>query len=733
MSQPTANWESFALQIPGQDLLEPVRAILEVLLIFLEILKTLLDVIKILLILFANAVIALVEALIALILALFEALKRTGIYVWWDIPNLIIDPNLNRHFGGYTAFLQRFKGSCLDVRDPNRPQPIAGATNSGFLLLVVDEQLPTQLIKLIMILMYFFGQEFKAPHYKAPANVKVLPVGSSGDPLLSVVDVFEQQPTSLVIEWSLPGKQVSGDAGQRPVFQDYAQEFVPPNFLIEKSTVNPNQAIDVSQLSNPLAAGLVTMSIPTNFELNGQPGQTTMKTIKVGDFWNDPFIKFQSYIPINPSTNFGTFLAGQLGTFRYIDNNVKAGQTYWYRVRATSGDVQVNSGSEGQDGTITFSTSPTTNPITGRQFIPYPGGQPTAMVGRASPIHSATVPLFATAPFDVIANLIALFEVAFSLNFHLPFPTGATFDQNGLPTGNTTPEQIGVGSLMTLAGSLTSFQAVPILGSAAGLGAVTPLPNPATGDFPSLPWQTYPVSSNSTRLAIIVAGALLNTNNAPALQKYMTVGFPKSPTPGFTPFSSTGMPVTNLSSFVLALTSPTPNTAALLAAQTSYGNVFGDPGTRLNILAAINYVKTFTLGGVPPDWKAILLLRDIIPWAGQLIYELIAKIQALLAAFQGLMQEIIAFINLIERKIQTLEQFIEYLISILDFLLSLEIGLFVLFLPETSGDITSWFAAIDGAGGSPPTSGPSGYTAGVSLAYIAPDVTAFVTALSLIF
>src|SRR5579864_8635331 len=157
MAQASANWQSFAIQIPGQDLLEPVRAILEVLLIFLEILKTLLEVVKILLILFANVIIALVEALISLILTLFEALKRTGLYIWWDIPNLIIDPNLNRHFGGYTAFLQRFKGSCLDVRDPNRPQPISGATQSGFLLLVVDADVPITLIRLIMILMYFFG------------------------------------------------------------------------------------------------------------------------------------------------------------------------------------------------------------------------------------------------------------------------------------------------------------------------------------------------------------------------------------------------------------------------------------------------------------------------------------------------------------------------------------------------------------------------------------------------
>jgi hypothetical protein len=720
-----ANWEAFVIQIPGVDLLEPVRAILELLVIFLEILKTLLEVVKILLILFANFIIALVTALINLILTLFYALARTGLYVWWDIPNLIIDPNMNRQYGGYQAFLQRFKGSCLNVRDPNRPQPLAGATESGFLLLVVDAQLPLNLIKFIMILMYFFGQEFKAPHYKAPSNVKVLPVGAKGDPILSVVQVFEQQPQALVIEWGLPGRQVSGDNSQRPVFQDFANELLPPNFVIEKSSVNPNQAIDISQNENPAAAGLVTMSEATNFEMNGQPNQTVMRTVKLGDFWNDPFIKFQTYIPISPTENAGTFFAGQLGTFRYIDTNVKPGQTYWYRVRATSGDLAI-----APDGSVEFDTTPSQNIITGRTFIPYPGASPTATVGRASPIHSATVPIFPPSSFDVIGNLVALFEVAFSLNFHQPITPGLQFQSNGLPIAPATVLDIGLGSLTQQAGALVAFSAVPLLGAAAGAGAVATsfAPNPATGQYPQAPWQQPNVVRNATRLAIIVAQALLTSNNAPALQKYMTGPLPKSPAP-----SVPGVLASNVSQLVLSLTPNSTDPQTMLQAQTAYGNAFVDPGTRLNVLAAVNYVKTFTLQGAPPNWKAILLLRDIIPWAGQLLFELIAKIQALLAAFQGLIAEIIAFINLIERKINTLEQFIEYLISILNFLISLELGLFVFFLPSTSGDISSWFAALDGAGGSPPTSGPTGYTCGVALAYIAPNIAPLVAALSLIF
>jgi hypothetical protein len=725
MPTSSANWESFALQIPGEDLLEPVRAILEVLVIFLEILKTLLETVKVLLILFANAVIALVEALISLILTLFEALKRTGFYAWWNFPDLQKDPNLNWHYGGYQKFLTRFKGSCINVRDPNRPQPIAGATASGFILLVVDADLPLQLIRLVLILKRFFGQDATAPQYRAPSNVKVLPVGSNGDPVLSVVDVFEKQPTALVIEWSLPSKQASGDAGQRAVFADYAQEFVPPNFLIEKSATNPNVTIDVKQLSNATAAGLVTQTVTTNFEVNGQPNQPVTTTIKIPDYYNNPFIKFQKYISINPLVGSLTFFLGQLGTFRYIDTDVQPGQTYWYRVRATNGDMTIN-----PDGSVPFTTS-SIDPMTGRYYIAYPGGNPSANVGKASPIHSATVPVFPPGNFDVISNLKALFKVAFSLNFHLPLPGGiggATFSSNGSPIYPTTVLSVGLGSLTQMAGPLTSFQAVPLLGSSVSrLGSVAITPNPA-GTLPQAPWQVSNVIRNATRLSIIVAGALLNTNNAVNFQKFMTTGFPKSPAPDIL-----GIEATNLSQFVLSFTSTSTDPAAIQQAQGSYAIAFSDLATRLNILAAVNYVKVFLLVAAPPDWKSVSLLRDIIPWAGQLLYELIAKIQALLAAFQGLMAEITAFINLIERKINILEQFIEYLISILDFLLSLEIGLFVLFLPGTGGDISSWFAAIDGAGGSPPTSGPNGYTAGLALAYIGVDIGAFATALQLIF
>jgi hypothetical protein len=115
------------------------------------------------------------------------------------------------------------------------------------------------------------------------------------------------------------------------------------------------------------------------------------------------------------------------------------------------------------------------------------------------------------------------------------------------------------------------------------------------------------------------------------------------------------------------------------------------------------------------------------------LYELLAKMQALLDAYSGVIEELKAFIDLIIRKIDTLEQFLQYLISILDFVLSLQVGFYILTVPKTSGDTTEWVTLIQNAGGSPPPSGAGGYTAGVALAYVAPNVDAFASAFDLIF
>ena len=60
-------------------------------------------------------------------------------------------------------------------------------------------------------------------------------------------------------------------------------------------------------------------------------------------------------------------------------------------------------------------------------------------------------------------------------------------------------------------------------------------------------------------------------------------------------------------------------------------------------------------------------------------------------------------------------------------------GVYVLSVPELNGTAQSWVSAIDTAGGTKPPSGPGGYSAGIALGYVAPDIAAFKTAFSIIF
>lgn len=115
-----------------------------------------------------------------------------------------------------------------------------------------------------------------------------------------------------------------------------------------------------------------------------------------------------------------------------------------------------------------------------------------------------------------------------------------------------------------------------------------------------------------------------------------------------------------------------------------------------------------------------------------MIYDLLAKVQALLDAFKGVFDEINAFIALLERKIQALERFLEFLINILNLIESLQIGAYMLIAFDLS-DTTSWVSTIDTAGGTPPPRNPGGYSAGIAFAYSGTDVVAFKTAFSLIF
>lgn len=768
-----ADWQAIVVQVPGKDLLEPVRNVLETLLVFLEILKALLDTIKTFLIDFGNPIKALVEVLLALIQELLNALRVSGMFGYFDIPDPTVDPNFDTVFGGFDAFTNRFKGSLFDSKDFNRPQPRRGSTRSGFVLIVVEAETIFGLIRLIRQLMRFFGKEFSSPRYEAPGNFKALPVGADGDPILAVLPIFSKQIEAIQLSWTLPSSQETPDPGFSDLVTRVAAEFVPPSFLIERADVAPTQKLNVSSgndtspvntsiLHDPDTIGLVEYDRPTEFTVQGSPGTRVVRREPLLDDQGEPIVKFNRYTTIE-GVNV-TNILGQLGRFRYIDNDVEIGRTYYYRVRPYSGELDVVTFTNGQSYLNWAKADPPgtsagqgagSGAATWTLKWPSKSVDDPIVMGKPTAILSVTIPK--TIPdFDVIEVLKRVFQTAFSLDFQLPPDPDAQFDAQGDPINDTSPIQVGRGSMMNLAGILASFQSFPTIGAlaeAANVGpsfdevdlegvdttTVTLREDEITGRPIELPWQKFSVRRQSAKLALTVASALLEAGEdalvsfRDLMQGPFPAGIPTAPELLQQGNPPSLIPSPNLEKVVFSYTYVDENGNTDFPTARRYVAGYTDVIFRQNVLLAIKFLQSFTLGGVPHDWVSIVPLRDIIPWSAQIIYDILDAIQKLLNAFQGVIDEIKAFIDLLIRKIDAMERFIQFLIEILNFIDGLQVGAYILTATGISGDATDWANIVDTAGGDRPPQRPGGYSAGVSFAYVGADVTAFENALNIIF
>jgi hypothetical protein len=735
-----ADWQSFSIQVPGKEILEPVREVLETLLVYLEVLKTLLDTIKTFLIDFGNPIKALVQALLSLIVELLNSLKVSGFFGYFDVPDPLTDPNFDLSFGGFEAFTQRFKASLYDSADLNRPQPRTGSTQSGFVLLVVQAETVFGLLRLIKQLLRFFGKDFSSPKYAAPANFKLVHVGESGDPILAVASIFTTGIKAVQLSWTLPTNMETPDPGFTDLVTKVADEFVPPAFLIERSEIAPTRPLEVSSgdetdpvsltdLHDPTTAGMPQYDRLTEFTVQGSPGKRLTVKDQLRDSQGEPIVKFQRYTVIDGLNV--TNILGQLGTFRYIDTDVELGKTYYYRVHAYSGELDVvNSGTNTSYINWKAAVPPGRNPEQYAYTMEWPSkNSDPVIMGTATAILQVTVPKVIP-DFDVIEVLRSLFKTAFSLDFQIPLSPDATFDDSGNPTGTTSPIQVGRSSLTNIASALAAFQSFPILGEVAALeaaGQSATTGNPITGASIQMPWEKVSVKRQSARLTQALASAMLSAGEnvlsdfRNIMQGPFQAGVPSSE------YLDPNSPP-NLQNLVTYMTKVPVDTAGVKR----YEDGYLDLTVRKNVLVAIQYLLNLTGVGMKVDWVAIVPLRDIIPWSGQMIYELLAAIQKLLDAFQGVMDEIKAFIDLLIRKIDAMERFIEFILQILNFIDSLQVGAYVLNASGIGGGLGDWVNIIDTAGNPPPKL-PGGYSGGVGLAYVATDAAAFEAAFNIIF
>lgn len=744
-----ATWQSITLEIPGKNVLQPIVNMMETLMVYLEVLKAILETIKKFLVAIGNPIKALVESIMALIQEVIQALNQVGLYGYFDIPNPDVDPNFSRCSGGSSTFLKRFSWSLYSTTEPNRPQPVASLNQSGFVMLMVSADGIVEVIRLINAILMFFGKDHIQARYAAPANVRCLPLGPKGDPIFAIASIFNTQLTGVAIEWSLATSQTAHTVGFDDMFPNAAQEFVPQTWLIEKSAIPVTKEItvdDMTSLSD--SAGKVMVMRETPFQ---KTGVLMSRKEPLRDDHREAVIKFQQYFVVDASSP--TFWTGQLGTFRWVDTEVKPDTIYYYRVRAFSGNLAIDN-----ENWMVFN-GPVFTPNNPMTFVwPSTDGNPISM-GNPSGIMQIRLPKIPT-NFDMVNNLERLFQTAFSLNFHLPpivehdnakppnitrpvfvtTPNPASPKTIGMPaTPKTLVTDIGLGSLQSQAGTLATFNSGPLASLVQDLTSLTTAytPDSVTGQLPQMPWQTLGVRYQAARLADLTAKHMLSNGSAciasvqTAMQSYPTYGL-----------SDVGVlkGKTNISQMVFALTDigdgsgiDTYTNAITRQQAATYGQIFNDANFRLNILKVVNYIVQVALGGGGGAWVSVCFLRDIVPWSGQILYRIVAYIQALLDAFNGVMQQVADFINLIERKIAALERFIEFLIKVMEYILSLKISCYALSSGTMTGGVDQWLETIANAGGNKPPDNPGGYSAGVVLAYVAPNVSLIESAFNLIF
>jgi hypothetical protein len=152
--------------------------------------------------------------------------------------------------------------------------------------------------------------------------------------------------------------------------------------------------------------------------------------------------------------------------------------------------------------------------------------------------------------------------------------------------------------------------------------------------------------------------------------------------------------------------------------------------------SAVNSVLTPLMGamslrGEPPNWISAFPSYNLIP---NQVFALLRRIEAealgLLAAFDGIVTDILNYIDLIEKRVDAINELIDFIQEIIDMLKQFKFpGMWMLYVPFDDGGVAGvverYLAATDG-----PTPNDMSYTAGIVCMMNDPILGAFFAMLS---
>jgi hypothetical protein len=711
------SWNSLSLQevvtgvIKDPSPVEAAQSVFGTVKDLIQVVMDFLDLIKSLIVGFDNPFQAILQLILEEIRKLIQDLRATGIYELAVLPDMQKDPDLSMISKGYSGFVGTVVSSMGDYQDPNRPQFSEHAYMGGVVVLFAISNL-AELIKSINNLYVFMKRSFGILP-AAPVNLTASLAADGGNPFLkfanelNVVPLGETasvgvsiQGTSL--EWSLPSvpvrwlmpdwfliercsvKQGHGVSIKKPVDTYQSADGVsgteqhtyePVKFMGKDwamwdrvAAVRPTWASgmtgSISQFGGPAALALTGVE----YALSG--GLAYICPEENYRFWdhpNDGAVPTPYPDPDNPGKNLWMAGGAPYAASEYASaveaahKAPVAGTAYSYRVRSVFGSTDA-----GELLSPVFTLNNATGVVT-------EGG--SYVLSEPSNVASVLLPRVPE-NFDVWSSVYGTLKAAYALGFYLD-PSELSPDQ----------QLLGIG-------------AFPEIDFRHKFDYLIHLPSWVS----SLEWWDTTVSTIETGLSLYrIRGVNKLYRNQAALDAFAVL------------YSSHKAEIESLwGEYTQAATSSPVGTAAFVTGAYAVTSTPAVRETVVKLVAILRGVSEAT--GTPPNWTAVRLLDDLIPFVDQIIAQLQKKIKALFDLYGGIVKEVIDFISFLQKRVALLLDIIEMIEQIILLLLSLDFGFYILNIPADIGGVRYFSETLQSATGAP-SNGPNGLTAGMVWAY----------------
>lgn len=440
-----ANWQTIEFNF---DIFEPIRSPVESALQALQaieaVLETLLALIKPFFLDISNPFAAVIALLLAAVQAIINQIESAGfsiLLVHPDFSNTDFAAVLNSVSGAYPGFESKVVGKFFDTSDIFRPQYPPGST-VGMIVFYVGADSPGDLLGLLFNLLSLIKYPVLFQGLPAPIDLKVRPVLQGGDAISQFRHLFDSEvQNQLSLEWRMPQQPVgNGSSGLFNQLVGFYNQFRFPNFIIERqgpfpqSEGEPEKDVRGNILELPVESTTLGSKVDALTDRYNFP--RVRSTVPVREEDGSVFRIFDSKraivyssdgtsgensegeanglatssSSINASTS--TLVRGiATGRYKFLDEDLEHGKTYYYRVRAFFGDAQ-DYLNNNQDGIVQKGNQKVI------RFENMTLGQPSnvvkGFVPRELPVETDAI------AFKIYDDLFRAIQAGILLNFELP-------------------------------------------------------------------------------------------------------------------------------------------------------------------------------------------------------------------------------------------------------------------------------------------------------------------------